>query len=141
MRSTKKATAHAIFVPTLDAEHAKVLAFLGELNQVIAMGGEPVRVHAVLRSLLAYVGTHFKHEEQMMRSSAYSAYEWHKQQHEAAKRRAKTYADRVDGGDEAALPELMDFLISWLQDHTAVHDRMMGAYLRNFERAHSAKPS
>lgn len=141
MRAMKKAKAHAIFIPELDAEHAKVLSYLVELNQAITNGGEPVRVHAIFRNLLEFVGGHFTHEERMMRSSAYSGYAWHKQQHDTARRRAKLYADRVESGDEAALPELMDFLVAWLRDHTAVHDRMMGAYLRNFERAHSTPVS
>lgn len=139
MRSKPKA--HSIFVPALDGEHAKVLAYLGELNKAIAAGGEGERVHAVLREMLDYVAKHFSHEEKMMRSAAYSGYSWHKQQHDAARRRAQSFVERVDGGEPAAASELMEFLASWLRDHTAVHDRMMGAYLRNFERAHSAPAS
>ena len=48
---------------------------------------------------------------------------------------------RVEAGESDALEMLMEFLAGWLKDHTSVTDRMMGAYVRNYERLHHAVAS
>ena len=43
----------------------------------------------------------------------------------------------VEAGDKDAAELLLEFLAGWLQDHTTVTDKMMGAYVRNYERTHA----
>jgi hemerythrin len=140
MRSIRWTRANAVYVPKLDAEHARLFDLLRELSQAAA-AEDTRRVQAVYQALLQHVSGHFAHEERLMKSSTYPALDWHKRQHDTVRRRAKEYGDRVEAGDTGAGAELTEFLVSWLRDHTAVHDRMMGAYLRNFERAHSQAAS
>jgi hypothetical protein len=40
----------------------------------------------------------------------------------------------MERGDPQAGFELVDYLSSWLRDHTRLADRMMGAFLRNRQR-------
>lgn len=129
-----------VFLPGLDAEHDRLHSLVRELNAA-ASKGDAGGVHAILRALLAHVGGHFTHEERMMRTAGYPAYDWHKRQHDTARRKARDLSGRVEGGEAGAVPELMDFFVSWLRDHTAVHDRMMGAYIRNFQRTNSREVS
>jgi hemerythrin len=67
-----------------------------------------------------------------MRAIHYDAFAWHKGQHDAARKKAKALAKRIEGGDSAAAGELLKFLSVWLRDHLSVSDRMMGARLRNY---------
>jgi hemerythrin len=121
-------------LPRVDAEHETIVRRLEELREAISVSGDPDEMVATAKELLRFVGLHFSHEERMMRSTDYSAYDWHKRQHDTARRRLAGY---VEGG---SVPELLDFLGAWLRDHSGLHDRMMGAYLRNFTREHETRP-
>jgi hemerythrin-like metal-binding protein len=77
---------------------------------------------------------HFSSEERKMRAARYPSYDWHKQQHNAVRKRIKLYGPRIEAGDLEAAKALLEFFTGWLKDHTALTDRMMGAYLRNHER-------
>jgi hemerythrin len=70
-----------------------------------------------------------------MRGTRYLAFDWHRQQHETARKRLRQFAPLIEQGDGEAGHRLIEFLTHWLEDHTTVTDRMMGAYLRNQERA------
>jgi len=72
-----------------------------------------------------------------MESVKYSSYGWHKQQHNTARRRLKLLAPLIESGESEAAELLLEFLEGWLQDHTSVTDRMMAAYIRNYERANA----
>jgi hemerythrin len=84
---------------------------------------------------------HFRHEERLMRAMHYTAFAWHKSQHDAVRKRAKAAASRMEKGDSAAAGELLQFLSAWLRDHMSVADRMMGAYLRNYLRFNTSLAS
>jgi hemerythrin-like metal-binding protein len=138
MPSSKRAKLHSVYIPKLDAEHHKISQAMEELNRTVAAGGE---AHEVLQDLVEDMSAHLAGEERMMRSSAYPSYAWHKHQHDAARKRLKGFAERIDAGESAAVCEMVDFFRLWLRDHTGLHDRMMAAYLRNFGRAHSQTAS
>ena len=72
-----------------------------------------------------------------MESVKYPSYGWHKQQHSTARRRLKLLAPLIESGESEAAELLLDFLEGWLRDHTSVTDRMMAAYVRNYERANA----
>jgi len=134
----KRAKLHSVYVPQLDEEHGAIAKAIDELDRTVAAGGE---AHEILQDLIEEMSAHLGGEERMMRSAAYPAYGWHKNQHDAARRRLQGFADRIHSGESGAVCEMVDFFRIWLRDHTGVHDRMMAAYLRNFARAHSLKAS
>jgi hemerythrin-like metal-binding protein len=90
-----------------------------------------------LHALIAHAEDHFSHEEWLMESVKYPSYGWHKQQHNTARRRLKLLAPLIESGESEAAELLLDFLEGWLRDHTSVTDRMMAAYVRNYERANA----
>ncbi|MGD0498756.1 MAG: hemerythrin family protein [Bryobacteraceae bacterium] len=134
MASVKRSSVHAVYIPKLDAEHRVIQEAVVELRRTVEIGGLTEQAQAALQGLMYRLSAHLSGEERMMRSSVYPAYAWHKRQHDAARKRVKEFAGRVREGDPAAVPELLDFFKAWLRDHTGLHDRMMGAYLRNFDR-------
>jgi hemerythrin len=71
----------------------------------------------------------------------YTALAWHKSQHDAVRKRAKSALTRMEKGDSAAAGELLEFLAGWLRDHMGVADRMMGAHLRNHQRFNTSLAS
>jgi hemerythrin len=56
---------------------------------------------------------------------------WHKQQHDAARRRVRQFVPGIEQGDAKPGLDLVEYLTSWLHYHTRLSDRMLGAFLRN----------
>ena len=129
---------NAVYVPELDAEHRAIYLMGAELERAAAAGDSPERLLEIVRALQAHAEDHFAHEERLMRAAHYSGSEWHKGQHDGARRRMKQFARRIAADDREAPAELLDYLARWLRDHTAVTDRLMTACLRGFERQHAA---
>ncbi len=137
-RVVKRNKPQSIYIPKFDAEHQTVREAAEELHEALAAGGEKADVRAVVHVLMQQINAHFASEERAMRSSAYPSYGWHKRQHDTMRKRMEECEGCAEAGDAARVSELLDFFEAWLGDHTGLHDRMMSAYLRNFERAQAA---
>jgi hemerythrin-like metal-binding protein len=138
MRVFKWNAGHAVYLPEIDAEHRAIFTTAGDLQKAVE-GNAPVeRILESLHSLLAASEDHFAHEERLMEETRYASLSWHAQQHEAARKRLKLFAERIGAGEEDAAALMLEFLSTWMRDHMAVADRMMGAYLRNYRRSHAA---
>lgn len=124
-----------VFLAQIDAEHRDLFRIADGLQQAIASKAMADELKEHLHVLIAHSEEHFSHEEWLMQSVKYPSYGWHKQQHDTARRRLKVFAPLVESGDSEAAELLMEFLEGWLQDHTRLTDRMMAAYVRNYERA------
>ena len=111
------------------------------LGAALLAGAALPQMQPILANLLESAEQHFRHEERLMRAIHYDGFAWHKHQHDAARKRLKGFAERIDAGESAAVCEMVDFFRLWLRDHTGLHDRMMAAYLRNFGRAHAQSAS
>jgi len=119
-------TEYTVFQGEFDAEHRELFR-LGEDVYRATQSADAQAVADATRRLIAEVDAHFQHEERMMRAAHYSGYDWHKRQHDGARRRLQEITASPD--------DLLDYLAGWLRDHTGVADRMMTASLRNAERA------
>jgi hemerythrin len=128
---------YTIFIPEIDAEHRTLFRLADELETALASRA-PQKRSEVLQSLVSHIQDHFAHEERLMRASRYDALEWHKRQHNGARRQIKRFIKRIEEGDRKAGAEMLEYLAGWLQNHIPVTDRMMAAYLRNFERRRAA---
>jgi hemerythrin len=134
MRSLKWSTSHAVFVTEIDDEHKEICEAVSDLQKVLSSQGPAPEIQKVTQRLIACIVGHFAHEERLMRASRYGSMRWHKQQHDNASRRVGQFVLRIEQGDAKAGRALVDYLTSWLRDHTRLADTMMGAFLRNHQR-------
>ena len=128
----KWSSALSVFLPEIDAEHRAIYRLGDELHKAVLAGTEPEQLKAILANLLEAEEQHFRHEERLMRAIHYNAFAWHKKQHDAARKKSKALAERIEAGDADAANELLKDLAVWLRDHLSVPDRMMSASLRNY---------
>jgi hemerythrin len=135
MASLKWTTSNAVFVTEIDDEHKEIFEVLSSLQKVLASRGPLPQVSKVIQRLVASIVGHFAHEERLMRAARYGSLRWHKKSHDAAHKRVRQFALRIEQGDNNAGLELVEYLTSWLHDHTGLADRMMGAFLRNQQRS------
>ncbi len=138
MRVFKWKAAHPVYLPEIDAGHRAIFQSAGELQKAIEGSAPTERILEILRALIAHSEDHFKHEERLMQSTRYMSGAWHKQQHDTARKRLRTFMRAIAAGKLENGQPLLDFLGTWMQDHIGVADSMLGAYLRNYERSHAA---
>ncbi len=134
MRIIEWTASHAVSVPEVDDEHQEVFLLCGKLQRAAADRAPHSEIQGLLDEVVIHTAKHFAHEEREMRATGYSHYEWHKRQHQTARSRVQGLARRVRQGDSEAANELAAFLSGWLNDHVRLADRMLGAYLRNYQR-------
>ena len=127
-------TSNAVFITEIDDEHQEIFAAVSSLQKGLAGLGKSPEISKLMKHLAASIAGHFAHEERLMRAARYSSLRWHKKAHDAAHKRVGQYAIRIEQGDTRAGLELVEYLTSWLHDHTRLADRMMGAFLRNQQR-------
>ena len=126
-----------VFLAQIDAEHRGLFQIADGLEHALAAKAPPEETREHLRALAAHIEEHFSHEEWLMQSVRYPSLGWHRHQHDAARRRLKLFIPLIEQGNAEAADAFLEFLAGWLHDHTSLTDRMMAAFVRNYERAHS----
>ena len=134
MRSLKWSTSHAVFVPEIDDEHKDIFEAVACVQKAVVAGPPPQELRDLVERLVSCIEDHFAHEERLMNAARYSSLAWHREKHNAARRRIRQFVVRMEQGDAASAPEMVEYLTSWLPDHARLPDRMMAAYLRNHHR-------
>ena len=134
MRSLKWRTSHAVFVTEIDDEHKEIFEMVSNLQKALSGSGPSLEIRKLTQRLTACIVGHFAHEERLMQAARYGSINWHKQQHDAASSRVGQFVLGIEQGDHKAGVALVEYLTSWLRDHTRLADRMMGAFLRNHRR-------
>jgi hemerythrin len=134
MRPLQWNDSYSIFLPEIDAEHRNLFRLANDLHAALLSNAPEARLQEALQAFVADIEDHFSHEERLMRSTGYGSYLWHKRQHDGVRQRTKQALEQFAAGDREALSALLEHFAGWLRDHTGLTDRMLGAYLRNYER-------
>ena len=134
MVSSEWTPEHEVYLPGFDAEHKDLFHHVTEVRSAASSQADLPQLLQATRDLVAAAAGHFAGEESKMRAARYPAYAWHKDQHNAVRKRIDLYLPLVEKGDKDAALQLADYVAGWLDNHTAVTDRMMAAFLRNHER-------
>jgi len=123
-----------VFVPEMDAEHKEMFRLAAELRRAFLAGAPPNELDKLQGRLAGEVTGHFAHEERLMRTASYAAFQWHESQHQTGRSRVAELGRQIQRGERSAIFESLESIARWLRDHTSVADRMAGAYLRNHAR-------
>ena len=126
-----------VFIAQIDAEHRNLLQVAAELERAVEAPVPPQERRDRLGALAARMEEHFSHEEWLMESVSYPLFGWHRQQHDTARRRLKLFRPLVEADDANASEAFFEFLSGWFEGHTGVTDRMIAAFVRNYERSHA----
>lgn len=135
MNTLKWTIEHSVFVAEIDDQHKEIFEALRRLQSALRNTVELPEIRRLTEALTANLTGHFAHEERLMRAARYGSFNWHKLQHNNARKRVRQFVRRIEAADPNAGLELVEYLTSWLHDHTRLTDRMLGAFLRNHERS------
>ena len=134
MKPFRWTKSNTVFIPELDGEHKTVFRIAGELQQALEAGAGTAELEPRLTELMEHCEAHFEREERLMRESVCPSYEWHKGQHNTARKSFRTFLPEIRQGNREALGMLLEFLAGWLRNHMALTDRIMAAHVRNYRR-------
>jgi hemerythrin len=127
-----------VFAPELDSEHREIFEVVKAFYRAWEAGAPLQEMKFHMDSVTDHLQEHFAYEEALMQGMEYPLSSWHKEQHNAVRRRLKLLVPIVECGDSDGTMFFLEFLTGWLKDHTSVIDRMLAASLRNFQRSHAA---
>jgi hemerythrin-like metal-binding protein len=135
MRSLKWTSSHAVFVTEIDDDHKEIFGAVAQFQAALSESASLRKLNHLTEHLAVRIEDHFAHEERLMRAARYGLLSWHKRCHDAARKRVARFIKRIGRGDAEAGPALVKYLTEWLQKHTRLPDKMLGAFLRNKRRA------
>lgn len=124
----------AVGMSLIDNEHKCLFEILNRLGALTRDGGRSPEDHeravrAVIEELFSYSHYHFGHEEELMLTYKYERYQIHKKQHDNFISMISAIEGKRQAG-ENQLPELAQYVKTWILGHIAITDKALGEFLR-----------
>lgn len=133
---------YSCFEPTIDAQHAKMIDMINEMNEVFVLVEDGVdsydKIVELFNGLKDYAVYHFNQEEKLFEEHGYDSFNTKIQTLEH-----KSFINKVaainlydlDEKQQETVGSILDFLSKWLDHHILVIDRKFGEFLRDKEKA------
>jgi hemerythrin len=120
----------SVGVPSIDAQHQKLVAMVNELFDALKAGHGKESLVKTLDGLISYTASHFAYEEQLFAKTGYADAAAHKKEHDDMTKKVLEVQAKAKGGVGFALPmEVMEFLKNWLVNHIMGTDKKYGPHL------------
>lgn len=116
-------------IPSIDSQHKKLVEMLNTLFDGMHAGQGKETLGGVLRGLIAYTTTHFKHEESLFTTFGYGERLAHKREHEKLVEAVLEIQAKYEAGSGALSIEVMNFLKRWLSEHILGSDKKYAPFL------------
>lgn len=117
-------------VPSIDADHKKLIDMLNRLHFMSVAGDDHDAIGHVLAELIDYTRTHFRREEALMQAAHYPDFATHQRLHRDLSVKLRefetAYANDPDAFD---LEGFYDFVADWLLVHVMTVDMKLKPYL------------
>lgn len=117
--NSKYETGVAIF----DNEHKILVSIINRLNSAMEKGKGTAIINDIVKELIDYTATHFKHEEQLMEKYGYDTYREHKSIHVDFVNQVLKVQKDIQNGRVTVSTDLMEFLKEWLLKHIMGTDK------------------
>lgn len=113
----------SVNVLRFDEEHKKIILVINRLNAAMQTNDECEKVSDALNEMTLYARTHFKAEEDYMKSFGYPEYELHKEKHREFSRTTVDFCKSVMNGNYNVAYDLLEYLNQWLANHIQLTDK------------------
>ncbi len=113
----------------IDQQHQRLFELTNNLIQNATATSRSKIVNEALSELLHYSRTHFTDEEAILAEHNYPKLAEHRAEHEAFKYQMAMFSKDVLYGKESVIEEMIDYLITWLAEHTSSADQDYKNYL------------
>lgn len=120
----------SVGIPSIDAQHKKLLDMLNDLYDAAHLGKGNEVVGPTLRALKGYTVDHLQYEERLFLATKYPDAEAHAAEHAILTRKVLDIHKKFECGDATAVTkEVLLFLVNWIMDHTMDSDKKYSAHL------------
>jgi hemerythrin len=116
--------------PVVDGQHRNLFKLINNLNLDLSDKEANLAFSDAIEILSVYVGTHFKTEEDLMKSIAYPDYDFHKQEHDNLKEQSEKLIKLFRLGKVDLTATISKFLSDWLKHHIQEIDKKMIDWLK-----------
>jgi hemerythrin len=116
-------------VDLIDTQHRTLLFAIDNLLLAIHENRQDLFIVETLGFLGGFVGTHFDTEETYMRATRYPGLAAHRVVHEAMRTRFAELAESHRNGTRCVDEDVINFLVSWLDQHIDQEDRRMAQHI------------
>lgn len=117
-------------IPLIDEEHKELFRIIDEVQTLIRndlLSDRFDEILSLLGELTVYAASHFKDEEEYMRSINYAGLDAQKRAHDAFVARIEELdIIHIDSNQQGTLEEILDFLTEWLVNHILFSDKKIG---------------
>ncbi len=120
---------YAVNIGVVDLQHRKLIDLLNQLAEAVGIGRGKDVLGPVLTELLEYTVYHFSTEERLFHEYAYPETEHHRKEHADLTARVRDLQEEFARGNNLVTMDVMQFLISWLNNHILVEDKKFGSFL------------
>jgi hemerythrin len=119
-------------VEAVDRQHQQLVMTLNQLIEACQKGSGVEELERTLEFLVGYTIKHFADEEALQVRYVYPEYLRHKSYHEAFKKTAASYVERLhkEGPNPDLLVEVYTSIGNWLVDHIKGEDFKMATYVK-----------
>lgn len=111
-------------IDVIDSQHKRIFEYLLEVDKAIRMQ-DPEVVNHIVRSLIDYSISHNAFEETLMERAEYPILAAHAKVHEAFRKRALAYQQRIEDGEDCIkiAREVRSDIGLWLTNHIQHDDK------------------
>lgn len=120
---------YSMKIPSIDAQHRKLVAMLNELYAGMMSNASQEAAAATLQGLTDYTVTHFAYEEKLFAEHGFPETDAHVQEHKALVNAVLDFKRKFEAGEASINMELMNFLKDWLIKHILGSDKRYSRFL------------
>jgi len=107
----------SVKIPSLDAQHQKLVAMINALNEAMLQGKAREVLGGILADLARYTVEHFDFEERLLRKAGYSQLESHQAEHRKMVRQVEQLVRDFENGATNMPVSVLSLLGDWLCHH------------------------
>ncbi|HHY64817.1 MAG TPA: hemerythrin family protein [Clostridiaceae bacterium] len=129
---------YSCYDPVIDAQHAKLIDLINEMNDVAKLVEDGIDSYdelvSIFNELKDYAVYHFSHEEKMFEEHGYDSFNIKVQKIEHDNFKNKVSAINIydlDENQDETVRSILDFLSKWLDHHILKIDKKFGEFLRD----------
>jgi len=120
---------YSVKVPSIDAQHRKLVDMLNALHDGMTVGNSAEKLAVLLDGLVEYTVIHFAYEEQLFEAHGYPLARQHTDEHHRLVQQVVDFKAKVAAGQANINMQLMKFLKDWLIKHILGSDKAYSAHL------------
>lgn len=121
---------HGLGIASIDSQHRGLVELVNILSEAMEQGCDHEQAHRHMDNLLRFAGTHFAHEEELMREHGFPDFERHAAEHARLLQEATTMMGALDPDNPGRAALVTAFLTDCVEYHIQQEDIPLGRHLQ-----------